>query len=217
MTILLPAIAGWLLSSFFLKSAAGLPAILLPALTNTVVSIVLKVVGSSGADAVRYLAASALKSGASLLPKIFGTAGMQASGWAFLMSWAVPIVAASAIIISAMRNKLALAEMLYVFGDIQNTTTGRFQLAQAHMYDTNQIEILEQFKTSSKRMLANSKLPLERIIGVGLTKKRKYGATYDLTDPNNPIPISGKEAIELAIGPDKLAKMASGNFFFDWS
>jgi hypothetical protein len=59
---ILTGIAGWLLSSFFLK-AVSIPATLLPALTNTVVSIVLKVVGSSGANAMRYLAASARRQG----------------------------------------------------------------------------------------------------------------------------------------------------------
>lgn len=82
---ILTGIAGWLLSTFFLK-AVSIPATLLPALTNTVVSIVLKVVGSSGANAMRYLAASALKAGQSLLPKIFGATGMQVSGWAYLMA-----------------------------------------------------------------------------------------------------------------------------------
>ena len=149
---ILTGIAGWLLSSFFLK-AVSIPATLLPALTNTVVSIVLKVVGSSGANAMRYLAASALKAGQSLLPKIFGATGMQVTGWAYLMAWAAPIIGAAVIIITAMRNKTSLAELLYVFADIRGSSTGKFHLSQAYMQDTNKVEILEQFKTSSRRLI----------------------------------------------------------------
>ena len=210
---ILTGIAEWLLSSFFLK-AVSIPATLLPALTNTVVSIVLKVVGSSGANAMRYLAASALKAGQSLLPKIFGTTGMQVSRWAYLMAWAAPIIGAAVIIIQAMRNKTSLAELLYVFADIQGSSTGKFHLSQAYMQDTNKVEILEQFKTSSRRLLQNAPLPIERIIGVGLNSKKEYAVAYNLTNPDNPIQIQGEEAIVTALGTDKIEKIASGKFFF---
>jgi hypothetical protein len=210
---ILTGIAGWLLSSFFLK-AVSIPATLLPALTNTVVSIVLKVVGSSGANAMRYLAASALKAGQSLLPKIFGATGMQVSGWAYLMAWAAPIIGAAVIIITAMRNKTSLAELLYVFADIRGSSTGKFHLSQAYMQDTNKVEILEQFKTSSRRLLQTAPLPIERIIGVGLNNKKEYAVAYNLTNPDNPIQILGEAAIVIALGTDKIEKIASGKFFF---
>ena len=209
----LTGIAGWLLSSFFLK-AVSIPATLLPALTNTVVSIVLKVVGSAGANATRYLAASALKAGQSLLPKLFGATGMQASGWAYLMAWATPIIGAAVIIIQAMRNKTSLAELLYVFADIQGSTAGKFHLSQAYMQDTNKVEVLEQFKTSSRRLIQNAPLPIERIIGVGLNNKKEYAVAYNLTNPDNPIQILGEAAIVTALGTDKIDKIASGKFFF---
>ena len=209
----LTGIAGWLLSSFFLK-AVSIPATLLPALTNTVVSIVLKVVGSSGANAMRYLAASALKAGQSLLPKIFGATGIQVSGWAYLMAWAAPIIGAAVIIIQAMRNKTSLAELLYVFADIRGSSTGKFHLSQAYMQDTNKVEVLEQFKTSSRRLIQDAPLPIERIIGVGLNNKKEYAVAYDLTNPDNPIQIQGEEAIVTALGTDKINKIASGKFFF---
>jgi hypothetical protein len=209
----LTGIAGWLLSSFFLK-AVSIPATLLPALTNTVVSIVLKVVGSSGANAMRYLAASALKAGQSLLPKIFGATGIQVSGWAYLMAWAAPIIGAAVIIIQAMRNKTSLAELLYVFADIRGSSTGKFHLSQAYMQDTNKVEVLEQFKTSSRRLIQDAPLPIERIIGVGLNNQKEYAVAYDLTNPDNPIQIQGEEAIVIALGTDKIDKIASGKFFF---
>jgi len=211
----LTGITGWLLSSFFLK-AVSIPAILLPALTNTVVSIVLKVVGSSGANAMRYLAASALKAGQSLLPKIFGATGLQVSEWAYLMAWAAPIIGAAVIIIQAMRNKLLLADMLYTFAELRNRPE-KFNLTQAHMIDTNRIEILEEFKTCAKYLILESRLPLGRIIGVSLDRKKEYVVCYILTNPDAPISITGKEAIIEALGADKIAKLESGKFgFFDF-
>ena len=206
-------IASWLLGSFFLK-ALNIPALLLPALTNTVTAIVLKITGSAGTLAARYIAAQALDRGISFLPTIFGITGMRVSGWAYVMSFAAPIIAVSVIIIQAMRNKTTLAEFLYVFADIQGTTTGKFNLSLAHMYDTNHVEVLEQFKTSARRLIQSAPLPIERIIGVGLDSKKKYAVGYDLTNPDNPVPIPGKEAIQAAIGSDKIARIASGKFFF---
>ncbi len=205
-------IASWLLGSFFLK-ALNIPALLLPALTNTVTAIVLKITGSAGTLAARYIAAKALEEGIAYLPRIFGITGMRVSGWAYVMSFAAPIIAASVIIIQAMRNRVKLAEFLYVFADIRNHP-GKFSLAQTYMWDTNQVEVLEQFKTSSRRLIAETKVSIERITGVGLDKKKNYAIGYDLTNPENPIPIPGKEAIQAAIGPDKIAKIASGKFFF---
>ena len=205
-------IASWLLGSFFLR-ALNIPALLLPALTNTVTAIVLKITGSAGTLAARYIAAQALERGIAYLPTIFGIAGMRVSGWAYLMAMAAPIVAAAVIIIQAMRNKTTLAEFLYVFADIRNHP-GKFSLAQTYMWDTNQAEVLEQFKTSSRRLITETKVSIERITGVGLDKKKNYAIGYDLTNPDNPIPIPGKEAIQAAIGPDKIAKIASGKFFF---
>lgn len=209
----LTSIASWLLSSFFLKSF-NIPAVLLPALTNTVVSIVLKLSGSAGgAEAVRYFAASALKAGANLLPKIFGVTGMQASGWAYLMAWALPIIGAAVIITTAMRNRTDLAEFLYVFADIGEATPRKFNLSVAHMYDTNQVEILEQLKTLAKSLIERAVVPIESIIGVGLNSKREYIIGYDLMLPDNPVLIP-KDEIQTRLGTDKVARITSGKFFF---
>ncbi|NQE37293.1 hypothetical protein E5S67_05062 [Microcoleus sp. IPMA8] len=209
----LTSIASWLLGSFFLKSF-NIPAVLLPALTNTVVSIVLKLSGSSGgAEAVRYLAASALKAGASLLPRLFGTTGMQASGWAYLMAWAAPIIGAAVIIATAMRNRTDLAEFLYVFADVGNATPRKFNLSVAHMYDTNQVEILEQLKFLAKNLKTSAVLPIEDVIGVGLNTKKEYVIGYDLNNPDNPVLIP-KNDIPTRLGTDKIARIASGKFYF---
>ncbi len=205
-------IASWLLGSFFLK-ALNIPALLLPALTNTVTAIVLKNVGSAGTIAARYIAAQALERGIDFLPRIFGITGMRVSGWTYVMSFAAPIIAASVIIIQAMRNRVGLAEMLYIFGDL-TANPNRFNFSQAFMVDTNKVEVLEQFKTSAKGMLGRARLPMSQIIGVGLDNKKKYAVAYNLTNPDAPILISGKGAIELALGADKVARIATGRLGF---
>jgi hypothetical protein len=209
----LSGIAGWLLSSFFLKSIA-IPATLLPALTNTVVSIVLKVLGSTGADAVRYLAASALKAGANLLPVIIGTAGMRASGWAWLMAYAAPMIGAAVIIIQSMRNRLALAKTLLIFGDFANIQTNKFNFTQLSMYDTSRTEILDEFKKRAAEMKETASRALSPITGLGLDERGEYAICYNLTDPENPVLISGQEAIETLLGPDKVARIATNRLGF---
>ena len=204
------SIASWLLSSFFLQGLAGFPMSMLGALQHTVTSIVLKTLGSSGANAYRFLAASVIKAGRNLMPVIFAPTAMLNASWTFLMPYAVPIIGAAVIIISAMRNKIALADMLYIFGNIQDSDA--YNLAQIHMYDTNHIEILGEFKETANTMYDESKRAMSSIIGVGLDKKKKYTVAYNLTNPNNPQRITGDGAIVTALGAEKVAKLMTGNF-----
>jgi hypothetical protein len=201
------SIASWLLGSFFKR---GIASELLPALANTVTSIVLKVMGSSGADAVRYIAASVLLGNKSLLPVILGITGMEASAWGYLIAHASLIVGAAVIIIQAMKNKLSLADMLYIFGNLQS---GNYHLTQVHMYDTNHVEILESLKDKALKMYDRTQLPIQTIIGVGLNKKKEYAVAYDLTNPYAPQRISGNEAIATTLGAEKVAKLLTGDFF----
>ena len=120
------------------------------------------------------------------------------------------IIGAAVIIISAMRNKIALADMLYIFGNIQDSDA--YNLAQIHMYDTNHIEILGEFKETANTMYDESKRAMSSIIGVGLDKKKKYTVAYNLTNPNNPQRITGDGAIVTALGAEKVAKLMTGNF-----
>jgi hypothetical protein len=123
------------------------------------------------------------------------------------------IIGAAVIIIQAMRNKLLLTDMLSTFAELRNQPD-KFNLTQAHMIDTNRIEILEEFKTCAKELILESPLPLERIIGVGLDSKKEYVVCYILTNLDSPIQISEKKAIIEALGADKIAKIESGKFGF---
>ncbi|MEG4084857.1 hypothetical protein [Microcoleus sp. POL10_C6] len=208
---IISSIASWFLTTCM--NLAGIPASLITALIHCVTSIVLKVSGSSGAEALRFFAASALKINEALLMTVFGTSNMNVTAWMFLIAMAGPILIVSIIIILAMRNKTALSKTLYVFGDLVDNPN-RFNLRVATMYETNSIEILDQFKLSAKNMRDNAKLAMSQIIGLGLDPKNEYAICYNLTNPDNPIPVTGKEEIAALLGPDKVARIATGRLNF---
>ncbi|MEG5063127.1 hypothetical protein QUB33_05835 [Microcoleus sp. B3-A4] len=208
---IISSIASWFLTNCM--NLIGMPASLISALTHSVTSIVLKVSGSAGAQALRFFAASALKANEALLMTVFGTTNMNVTAWMFLLAMAGPILIVSIIIILAMRNKTALAKTLYVFGDLADNPN-RFNLRVASMYDTNAIEILEQFKASARDMRNNAKLAMSQIIGLGVDPKNEFAICYNLTNPDNPIQVTGQEEILALLGADKVARIATGRLNF---
>jgi|SRR6476661_550488 len=208
---IISSIASWFLTNCM--NLIGMPASLISALTHCVTSVVLKVSGSSGAQALRFFAASALKANEALLMTVFGTTNMNVTAWMFLLGMAGPILIVSIIIILAMRNKTALAKTLYIFGDLADNPS-RFNLKVASMYDTNTIEILEQFKASAKEMRDTARLRMSQIIGLGLDPKNEYAVCYNLTNPDNPIQVTGQEQIAALLGADKVARIATGRLKF---
>lgn len=208
---IISSIASWFLSSCM--NLVGMPASLISALTHCVTSIVLKVSGSSGAQALRFFAASALKANEALLMTVFGTSNMNVTAWMFLLAMAGPILIVSIIIILAMRNKTALSKTLYIFGDLADNPN-RFNLMVSSMYDTNAIEILEKFKASAKEMRDTARLSMSQIVGLGIDAKNEYAICYNLTNPDNPIQVTGQEAIVALLGADKVARIATGRLNF---
>ncbi|MEG3841418.1 hypothetical protein [Microcoleus sp. herbarium14] len=156
------SIASWLLGSFFLK-ALSIPPALLVALTNTVTAIVLKNVGSAGTLAARYIAAQALEIGKDLLPKIFAFTGMRISGWAYVMSFAAPIIAAAVIIITAMKHKNKIIFSHFYLLAEHDKYPG-FAYASIQNADDARIE----FATMKEDLLALANVEYEEIYGVGI-------------------------------------------------
>ncbi|MEG4044574.1 hypothetical protein [Microcoleus sp. Pol17_C1] len=208
---IISSIASWFLTTCM--NLVGMPASLISALTHCVTSIVLKVSGSSGAQALRFFAASALKINEALLMTVFGTTNMNVTAWMFLLAMAGPILIVSIIIILAMRNKTSLAKTLYIFGDLADNPN-RFNLMVAAMYDTNAIEILDKFKASAKEMRDTARLAMSQIIGLGIDAKNEYAICYNLTHPDNPIQVTGQEEIAALLGADKVARIATGRLNF---
>lgn len=111
------AIASFLLSGMFLKAITDFPVQLLGGLVQATTSIVLKFFGSSGASAVRYLAAAALKTAANLLPAMFAKTGMFGGAWTVLAAYAPFIIISAIIIILAIKStNTEVGPILYVFG-----------------------------------------------------------------------------------------------------
>jgi hypothetical protein len=208
---IISSIASWFLTNCM--NLIGMPTSLISALTHCVTSIVLKVSGSSGAQALRFFAASALKANEALLMTVFGTTNMNVTAWMFLLGMAGPILIVSIIIILAMRNKTALAKTLYIFGDLADNPN-RFNLIVASMYDTNNIEILEQFKASAREMRDTARLRMSQIVGLGLDAKNEYAVCYNLTNADNPVQVTGQEAIVALLGAEKVARIATGRLNF---
>lgn len=154
------------IASWFLNSAmnlAGMPAVLIPALTHCVTAIVLKVSGSSGAEALRYFAASTLKANSSLLMTIFGTSNMNVTGWMFLTAMAAPILLVSIIIILAMRTKNKVTFSHFYLLAEHDKYPG-FAYASIQNADDARIE----FATMKKDLLDLANIVYSDIYGVGM-------------------------------------------------
>ncbi|MFB2983390.1 hypothetical protein [Microseira sp. BLCC-F43] len=95
---MIKAIATMLLSSF---SLSGLSTAGVSALAYATTATALKVLGSTGANACRYLCAGALKAiPVTLIPRVFSHTKMFAGAWSFIGAWSLPIIIAAIIIVS---------------------------------------------------------------------------------------------------------------------
>jgi len=106
------------IAQFFLQSFLFAPVSpnLLPALSHTVTSIVLKYLRSGGAIASNYFAGHVLRANAGVLPVVFRATGMGGMAWTFLSAFAPWIIIAAVIIIIGIRSNQKLGEHLYLFG-----------------------------------------------------------------------------------------------------
>ena len=171
---------------------------MLDALKHTVTSIVLKVLGSSGADAYRFLAASVIKAGKNLIPVIFAPTGMLSASWTFLMPYAIPIIAAAVMIIAAMRkrNKTMLGSNLLVIGETSDVMRS---IGTAHLRVTTRETMKTELQNSAKRLIAASQFGFRKMFGVAFTDDDEPVMVLDLNNPNIPIVVTG-DAIEELFG-----------------
>ncbi|MFO0099629.1 MAG: hypothetical protein ACK52E_16415 [Aphanizomenon sp.] len=94
-------IAESILSTFILKGV-GIPEGFFEAIKEITAALVLKNLGQTGVDEIKYLVAEILKSAAALLPKVFNELGMFAGAYSVLIACAPYILAAGAIIMLAL-------------------------------------------------------------------------------------------------------------------
>lgn len=189
---IIASIANWFLGSFM--NLVGLPSGLLPALTNCITAIVLKVSGSSGANALRFFAASALKANAALLMTVFGTKNMNATSWIFLMGMSVPILLVSTIILLAMRTKTAMTfSQFYVLAEHDKYPGFVYASIQ------NADDAKKEFSTMKEDLLAVATVEYDKISGVGMemeNDKLEVKGGFDLSD-ETPVKIPVDEAKKL--------------------
>jgi len=192
------SIAGWLLSNIFLKTLMTFPMQLLDALKHTVTSLVLKVLGSSGTNAYRFLAASILK--AHHANVILGKAGSLVASWAFLVSFSPIIIAVGSIIILAMRRrqKLMLGNNLLVIGETSDVMRS---IGTVHLYDTSREEMRTELQNTAKELIAESKFSFRKMFGVAFTDDNEPVMVLNLfPNPDIPVEVKGDTAIALLMG-----------------
>jgi len=192
------SIAGWLLSNIFLKTLSTFPMQLLDALKHTVTALVLKVLGSSGSNAYRFLAASILKAHHKTV--ILGRAGSLLASWAFLVSFSPILIAVGSIIVLAMRRrqKLMLGHNLLVIGETSDVMRS---ISTVHLYDTNREEMRTELQESAKRLIAGSQFGFRKMFGVAFTDDNEPVMVLNLyPNPNIPVEVKGDIAIALLIG-----------------
>jgi len=189
--------ASWLLSNIFLKAVTWMPMQLIGALQHTVTALVLKVLGSGGADAYRFLAASVIKAGQSAIPVIMGRAKSFLSSWMFLTSCSSFILAAAVIIILAMRRrqKVMLGNNLLVIGETSDVMRS---ISTVHLYDTNREEMKTELQESAKRLIAGSQFGFRKMFGVAFTDDNEPVMVLNLfPNPDIPVEVKGDTAIAL--------------------
>ncbi|MBP0015320.1 MAG: hypothetical protein J7525_19695 [Roseofilum sp. SID3] len=106
------------LLTHFLMRGMSFPIQLLGALTNTISAIALKVLGSSGAQALSYIAAGVMRTFQSLLPRIFSFTGIFSGAISFLAAYSPYIIIAALIVVLLVKSgkPKQLASNIYVFG-----------------------------------------------------------------------------------------------------
>lgn len=110
-------IASWFITTIF-ANFFNIPAQLIGALAHCITSVVLKFLGSAGADAYRYLSAAVLRAFEQLIPHIAAVTGMLGTAWQFLLACAPIIIGIAVLIIVAVKNNKDLTfSHLYLLAD----------------------------------------------------------------------------------------------------
>ncbi|MDB9513890.1 hypothetical protein PN499_22070 [Kamptonema animale CS-326] len=184
------AITSFLLGIF---TAGTLPGVMFEALVKATTSVALKFIGSSGAIAARYFAASVFKAAIKSLPAIIGKTGTFAGSWAFLMVFAPFILLAAVITGEAVKNKIKLGELLYIFGLTKFQTipdTGFVILSR-----TNRLEMQDEMINMGKSMIDESGKDYQTLIGISINRKLEPVLAVDMKKIDLPVRYAKKEDI----------------------
>ena len=182
-------IASWFITNIF-ANFFSIPAQLIGALAHCITSVVLKSLGSAGADAYRYLAAAVLRTFQQLIPHIAGVTGMLGTAWQFLLACAPIIIGIAVIIIVAVKqNKDLTFSHLYLLAEHSEYP------AFAYASIENPDDAPTEFSAMKDDLQAISTVQYSHIYGIGVelennTPQVKGG--YDLN--HKPVKISRTNA-----------------------
>ena len=167
---LVSQISNFFLSSLFLAPVSNN---LLPALSYTVTSVVLKYMGSAGAMATHYFAGHILRGSLDSLPVIFRVTGMGGMAWGYLAAFAPWITLTAILIIIGIQTDSKLGENLYLFA----STGGTFpDLSYLILSNANNQEIYETIKAQAEIMENTSGKNYSSFYGFSVYKNRPmYG------------------------------------------
>ena len=182
------------ISSFLLKifTAGFLSGGMFEALAKATTSVVLKFIGSSGAIAARYFAASVFKSVITSLPAIIGATATFAGSWAFLMVFAPAIILAAVITTEAIKNKVKLGELLYIFGleKTQRSPDKGFVVLSR----TNRVEMQDEMINMAQSMIDESGKDYKVLIGIAVDRKSLEPVlAVDMVKIKEPVRYARKE------------------------
>lgn len=183
------AISSFLMGIFTAGAVSGG---LFQALVRATASVALKFIGSSGAIAVRYLAGSLFKAAIASLPALIGKTATFAGTWAFLMVFAPAIILAAVITGEAVKNKVKLGELLYIFGTTKTQTLpdkGFVVLSR-----TNRVEMQDEMINMAQSMIDESGKDYTTLIGIAVDRKSLEPVlAVDMVKIETPIRYARKE------------------------
>lgn len=184
MTII-SSIAMTILSKFLLVgSAVAIGTSAIKAFVWTATSLVIKMLGATGADICRYLAGGFLK-GISGLPSIFESTGLFTGAYGYLMAYAPYIIIGAILTYKYIKNQeLLLGNYLYVYG--KNYTTGTTAFGSAFLSNFDRKEMIESLLNLGEQVKSRSTRNYDIFRGFALedNNDEKIAVLIDFNDDN---------------------------------
>jgi len=177
---------GEFILTHFLMRGMSFPMQLLGALSNTIGAIALKILGSSGAQALYYVAAGVMRTFRMHLPRIFTFGGIFSGAMSFLAAYAPYICIAALIVVLLVKNhqKRTFGQNIYVFG---SGSRPGFSVGRASKSDEDVVRAV---------MLSLGQSMVEMSGGASFTSILGF-ACNELNEPTFGMDLTGRNVTEI--------------------
>lgn len=167
------------LLTHFLMRGMSFPIQLLGALTNTIAALALKVLGSSGAQALNYIAAGVMRTFKQFLPRIFTFGGIFSGAISFLAAYSPIIIIAALILVILVKNgePKQMAANICILGVMAEEVCGSFGLVEKE--DENTVKAAIQ-KLTKKMYEASGGGSFSSVNAFVLNDEKEPVAGYDM-------------------------------------